>query len=43
MQVRGFVPRHTPPWQLSVWVHALPSLQEAPSASVVKEVVLTSG
>src|SRR5205814_1219596 len=27
----GFVPTQAPAWQVSVWVHALPSLQGAPS------------
>src|SRR5439155_882602 len=27
----GFVPVQTPPWQVSVWVQALPSLHAAPS------------
>jgi hypothetical protein len=27
LQMTGFMPVHVPPWQLSVWVHALPSLQ----------------
>src|SRR5438552_7872148 len=30
-QVAGFVPAHTPAWQVSVRVQALPSLQAAPS------------
>src|SRR5439155_64072 len=30
-QVTGFVPVQTPPWQVSVWVQALPSVQAAPS------------
>ncbi len=36
-QVTGFVPVQTPPWQLSVWVQALPSLQAAPSGFAVLE------
>jgi hypothetical protein len=31
-QVTGFAPEHAPFWQVSVCVHALPSLQEVPSA-----------
>src|SRR5438093_8740043 len=30
----GFAPQQTPPTQVSVWVHALPSLHVAPSAFV---------
>jgi len=30
VQVTGFAPAHVPPWQVSVWVQALPSLQLAP-------------
>ena len=26
----GLVPLHTPDWQLSIWVQALPSLQDVP-------------
>ena len=32
MQPTGWLPLQTPDWQVSVWVHALPSLQAAPSA-----------
>jgi hypothetical protein len=31
-QTTGFWPVHTPAWQVSVWLHALPSLQPVPSA-----------
>jgi hypothetical protein len=31
VHVTGFVPMHVPPWQASVCVHALPSLQVVPS------------
>src|SRR5439155_741447 len=31
VHVTGFVPVHAPDWQLSLCVHALPSLQLAPS------------
>ena len=31
-QVTGLPPVHTPPWQVSVCVQALPSLQPVPSA-----------
>jgi hypothetical protein len=30
VQTTGSTPLHTPPWQVSVWVHALPSLQAVP-------------
>jgi hypothetical protein len=30
VQVTGFEPVHVPDWQVSVWVHALPSLQVVP-------------
>ena len=30
MHVTAFAPTQLPDWQLSVWVHALPSLHEAP-------------
>jgi hypothetical protein len=30
--VTGLAPVHTPPWQVSDWVHLLPSSHEAPSA-----------
>ena len=30
-QVTGFMPEQVPPWQVSVWVQALPSSQVAPS------------
>jgi hypothetical protein len=29
-QTTGFAPVQTPPWQVSVWVQALPSLQPVP-------------
>ena len=32
MQVTGFEPVHTPAWQVSVCMHAFPSLQEVPFA-----------
>jgi hypothetical protein len=32
VQTTGSLPAHTPAWQVSVWVQALPSLQAAPSA-----------
>ena len=32
VQVTGFAPEHDPFWQVSVCVHALPSLQDDPSA-----------
>src|SRR2546426_1197984 len=31
VQTTGLAPTHEPPWQVSVWVHALPSLQAVPS------------
>ena len=30
MQVTGFAPTHAPVWHVSLWVHALPSLQAVP-------------
>jgi hypothetical protein len=33
-QTTGLAPVHVPDWQVSVWVHALPSLQAAPFALV---------
>jgi hypothetical protein len=30
MHITGFEPTHVPPWQVSVWVHALPSLHAVP-------------
>jgi hypothetical protein len=30
VQVTGLAPLHTALWQVSVWVHALPSLQAVP-------------
>jgi hypothetical protein len=30
--VTGLAPAHAPAWHVSAWVHALPSLHEAPSA-----------
>jgi hypothetical protein len=32
VQTTGLLPVHAPAWQLSLWVHALPSLQATPSA-----------
>ena len=32
VQVTGLLPLHAPAWQVSLWVHALPSLHAAPSA-----------
>jgi hypothetical protein len=32
-QVTGLLPTHAPAWQLSLWVHALPSLHAAPLAT----------
>jgi hypothetical protein len=29
----GFEPVHVPAWHVSVWVHALPSLQPLPSGN----------
>ena len=31
VQTTGFVPVQVPVWHVSVWVHALPSLQAVPS------------
>src|SRR5438093_472252 len=33
-QTTGLVPVHVPGWQVSIWVPALPALQEAPSGLV---------
>ena len=33
VQTTGLVPVHTPAWQASLWVHALPSLHDAPLAA----------
>jgi len=35
VQTTGFEPVHTPDWQVSVRVQALPSLQDAPLAFTV--------
>jgi hypothetical protein len=34
VQVTGFEPVHVPDWHVSVWVQALPSLQEVPLAAI---------
>jgi hypothetical protein len=41
-QVTGFAPVHVPPWQVSVWVHAFPSLHAVPSDAVVCSHTLTA-
>jgi hypothetical protein len=33
VQITGFAPVHVPAWQVSVWVHASPSLQAVPFAA----------
>jgi|HubBroStandDraft_4_1064222.scaffolds.fasta_scaffold675216_2 hypothetical protein len=43
VQVTGFDPVHTPAWQVSVCVHALPSLQVVPSAWLDQVVVELAG
>jgi len=34
VQTTGFIPVQTPPWHVSVGVHAFPSLQPVPFAAV---------
>jgi hypothetical protein len=34
VHVRGFPPEQIPPWQVSVWVHALPSLHVVPLLAI---------
>ncbi len=43
VQVTGFEPVQTPDWQVSFRVHALPSLQALPLATIVQSAVLTAG
>jgi hypothetical protein len=35
VQTTGFDPVHVPAWQVSVWVHMLPSLHEVPSVTSI--------
>jgi hypothetical protein len=43
VQTTGFAPVHTPAWQVSVCVQALPSLQVDPSGSLDQAVVEVAG
>src|SRR5437867_1040292 len=42
-QVTGFAPVQTPAWQVSVWVQALPSMHDTPSALFGFEQVPVAG
>jgi hypothetical protein len=43
VQTTGFEPAQTPAWQVSLCVHALPSLHAVPLATVKNAVTLSVG
>jgi hypothetical protein len=43
VQTTGFAPVQTPAWHVSAWVHALPSLQLVPFATLENAVAVLVG